>query len=282
MRLDSHQHFWRYNPTDYVWMTDVMDVLRRDYLPEQLAAELNTTGFAGTIAVQARQMVEETEWLLELAARHDLIRGVVGWVDFASEQLDEQLARFSAYPQLKGVRELIHDMPNVRYAVSDAHIAAIGKLAQYGLTYDLLLKPPHLRPAIELVRQFPDQPFVVDHIAKPDIASRSLSPWQEDLRELAKAQNVFCKLSGMVTEARWGDWQAEDFRPYLDVVLEAFGPERLMIGSDWPVCLLSGVYADVMAIVIDYCDALSPSEQDAILGETAVRFYGVNNAVPSK
>jgi L-fuconolactonase len=275
MRLDSHQHFWRYNPTDYIWMDDSMQVLRQDYLPEAIEPKLKSLQLDGTIAVQARQMLVETEWLLELAEQHDFIRGVVGWVDFAADDLDEQLERFAAHKSLKGVRELIHDMQDVDYATSDAHMSGISKLSQYDLTYDLLLKPPHIRPALELVRRFPDQPFVVDHIAKPDIAAGMQSPWEEDIKALARCENVCCKLSGMVTEAAWGEWKPANFRPYLDIILNAFGANRLMIGSDWPVCELSGPYAKVMEIVIDFTENLSSDEQDEILGGTCARFYKV-------
>jgi L-fuconolactonase len=277
MRLDSHQHFWKYNATDYIWMGDKMDVLRRDHLPVELESELNTIGFDGTIAVQARQMVAETEWLLELADRHDFIRGVVGWVDFESDDLEQQLQQYGAHPKLKGVRELIHDMPDVDYATSEVHVRAITKLAGHDLSYDLLLKPPHIRPAIQLVRRFPEQRFVVDHIAKPDIAASVRSPWQTDLEELAWQDNVYCKLSGMVTEARWHDWTPKQFHPYLDVALAAFGPQRLMIGSDWPVCTLCGRYEEVMGIVIEYVERLSADESEAILGATCARFYGVSD-----
>jgi L-fuconolactonase len=275
MRLDGHQHFWIYNADDYVWMNDQMNVLRRDYLPDQLRANLQVIGFDGSIAVQARQMVAETAWLLELADRHSFIRGVVGWVDFESKELDQQLQQYGAHPLFKGVRELVHDMPDVNYASSDLHVRAIEKLARFNLTYDLLLKPPHIRPAIELVRRFPNQPFVVDHIAKPDIAAGMRSPWQQDIESLARFDNVCCKLSGMVTEARWKHWHPEDFRPYLDTMLEAFAPSRLMIGSDWPVCALSGNYEEVMGVVIDYIGSLAADERDAILGGTCARFYGV-------
>jgi len=279
MRIDSHQHFWKYNSHDYVWMTELMDVLRRDYLPDELQRLIQQLGFDGTITVQARQMTSETDWLLELARRHSMIYGVVGWVDFESPLLDEHLERYASNSKFKGVRELIHDMPDVNYSTSTAHVRGISKLARFALTYDLLLKPQHIRSAIELVRQFPDQSFVVDHIAKPEIAARIRSPWQEDIKTLARFGNVCCKLSGMVTEATWNAWLPSDFYPYLDTVLEAFGPNRLMIGSDWPVCALSGDYEDVMGIVIEYAEKLSPEEQLEILGGTCARFYSVEEAV---
>lgn len=278
MRIDAHQHFWVYDPRQYVWITEPMQVLRRDYLPDELAPQLAEAGFDGTVAVQARQMLEETEFLLDLAQHNSFIKGVVGWVDFASPDLDAQLERYSQNPMLKAVRELIHDMPDVDYAVSEVHVEAIAKLAHYGLRYDLLLMPRHLEPATDLVKRFSEQLFVVDHIAKPNIASRMRAPWTHDLAALARFDNVFCKLSGMATEAKWHDWQPADFHPYLDIVTEAFGPQRLMIGSDWPVCTLSGEYGEVMAIVIDYVAKLSRDEQDAILGGTCTRFYGLDEA----
>jgi len=275
MRLDSHQHLWRYNPRDYAWMGEGMESLKRDYLPEDLAPLLEAIGFDGAIAVQARQMAAETEFLLALADEFDFIRGVVGWVDFEADDLDRRLERFAAHPKLKGVRELIHDMPDVDYAVSDVHVAGIARLAAHDLCYDLLLKPPHIRPAMALVDRFPGQPFVVDHIAKPEIAAGRREPWATDITELARREHVCCKLSGMVTEAKWKHWKAADFMPYLETALAAFGPGRLMIGSDWPVCTLSGGYAETMGMVIDFVARLAKSEQAAILGGTCARFYGV-------
>jgi L-fuconolactonase len=275
MRIDAHQHFWRYNATDYTWMSDAMDILRRDHLPHDLEPLLKSIDFDGTIAVQARRLERETDWLLELADAHHVIHGVVGWVDFNSPQLDASLERYAAHPKLKGVREIIHDMPDVDYATCAVHTNAIAKLARHGLTYDLLLKPPHISAAIRLVDQFPNQPFVVDHIAKPDIAAGEIEPWRAAFRELARRDNVCCKLSGMVTEAAWGQWTPATFEPYLNETLEAFGPPRLMIGSDWPVCTLSGSYAATMQVVIDFADSLAPTERDAILGAAAARFYGI-------
>jgi L-fuconolactonase len=278
MRIDSHQHFWSYNDTDYVWMNDAMDALRRDYLPTELSSEIRQIGFDGTIAVQARQMESETAWLLELADAYEFILGVVGWVDFASPRLSETLERLAEFPKLRGVRELIHDMEDLDYATSDVHKAAIARLAPLGLTYDLLLKPPHLHAATVLVNEFPEQPFVVDHLAKPNIAAGQMQPWRQDLERLAQHENVHCKLSGMVTEAQWGNWNAQEFRPYLDVALEAFGSDRLMIGSDWPVCTLSGSYAETMQVVIDFAEELTADERDEVLGENAAHFYGVTLA----
>jgi L-fuconolactonase len=270
MKIDSHQHFWKYNRAHQVWMTDAMAVLRRDYLPDELKPLLQTAGFDGTIAVQARQMIEETEWLLELADQHPLIKGVVGWVDLRSPELRQQLEKVAPHPKLVGVRHVVQDEPDDAFMLRPEFRRGIAMLREYGLTYDLLLFPKHLPVGVKLVEEFPGQPFVLDHIAKPFIREGTLSPWREELRRLAEFPNVFCKLSGLVTEAKWKQWQPRDFEPYLDVVFEAFGPERLMIGSDWPVCTLSGDYAATMNLVKNY---VPERDRDAVLGGTCARFY---------
>jgi L-fuconolactonase len=275
MRLDAHQHFWRYSPTEHTWMTDKMGALKHDFLPTDLEPLLKSIHFDGCIAVQARQSLAETEWLLALAEGHPFITGVVGWVDLQSETLSEQLRRFSRHPKLAGVRHVLHDEPDDHFMLGPQFRRGIAQLREFGLTYDLLLFPKHLPVAAQLVEEFPQQPFVVDHIAKPGIDAGVISPWQEDLRRLAKFPNVFCKLSGMVTEARWKQWRPGDFQRYLDVVVEAFGASRLMIGSDWPVCILAGDYAAVMHIVIDYVKQFPPHTQAAILGENCAGFYGI-------
>lgn len=270
LRLDAHQHFWHFSPDDYGWMDDRMEVIRRDFLPVDLKPLLDDSGFHGCIAVQARQCLEETAWLLELADTHDFIRGVVGWVDLRSDELPDQLERFASHPKLVGVRHVVHDEPEDDFMLGEAFRRGIARLHEHGLTYDLLLFPKHLPVAAELVREFPEQPFVLDHIAKPPIARGELAPWREDLIELAKSPNVFCKLSGMVTETTWHQWQPADFRPYLDAVLDAFGPERVMIGSDWPVCTLSGDYRSTMSIVTGFV------QDERILGDNCARFYGID------
>ena len=278
MRLDAHQHFWRYDPAQHVWMTDTMEALRRDYLPQDLAPLLQATGFEGTIAVQARQSVEETEWLLALADRHPFIRGVVGWVDLRSPDLAAQLERLGANPKLVGVRHVVHDEPDEDFMLRPEFRRGIAGLGPAGLTYDLLLRPAHLKAAIGLADEFKDQPFVLDHIAKPGVGDLSKSLWKQDLLRLAERPNVSCKLSGLVTEADWSAWRPDDFRPALDVVLEAFGADRLMIGSDWPVCTLAADYATTMGVVMDFVHDLKASGQDGILGGNCARFYGVTLA----
>lgn len=276
MRLDSHQHFWTYRPDHQVWMTDEMQVLRRDYLPGELQPLLQSIQFDGTIAVQARQMVGETAWLLELADVHDFIKGVVGWVDLQSPELRSQLETYSGHPKLVGVRHVVHDEPDDHFLLRPEFRRGIAQLREFGLTYDLLLFPKHLPVAVTLVAEFPDQPFVLDHIAKPVIREGQMSPWREDLQRLAQFPNVWCKLSGLVTEATWQQWQPEDFHRYLDIVVAAFGPGRLMIGSDWPVCTLSGTYGDTMKIVTDYIRKLPTEIREGILGGNCARFYGLN------
>lgn len=273
MRVDSHQHFWQYNPVQHVWMTDRMSVLRRDFLPSDLAPLLDAAGFQGTVAVQARQILEETDWLLALSDRYDFIRGVVGWVDLRADDVRDQLQRYVGHPRFKGVRHIVEDEPDVDFLVRPAFRRGIAALAEFGLTYDLLLRPQHIPAALKLVHEFPRQPFVVDHIAKPLIKDRVISPWREGIESLAQCPNVCCKLSGMVTETGWRAWTPEEFSPYLDIVWNAFGADRLMIGSDWPVCTLSGDYQPVVDIVADDLRRRDPRAEENVLGGNCVRFY---------
>ena len=276
MRIDSHQHFWHYSPAEYLWISDRMAVLKHDFLPDDLQPLLQSIHFDGCVAVQARQNLEETRWLLELAEKYEFVNGVVGWVDLCSEKLPQQLQRFASNPKLAGVRHVVQDEPDDEFMLRPEFRRGISRLREFDLTYDLLLFPKHLKPAVQLVREFPEQPFVLDHIAKPMIAESLVSPWQEDLQQLAKLPNVCCKLSGMVTETRWKQWHADDFHRYLDIVFEAFGSARLMIGSDWPVCTLSGDYGPVMQLVIDYVQQFPIEVRTGILGTNCARFYGID------
>jgi len=280
MRIDSHQHFWHYSPAEYPWIGAGMERLARDYLPTDLAPHLAAAGLSGSVAVQARQSLAETRWLLDLAAANPLVRGVVGWVDLRSEGVADELAEFSSDPKFVGVRHVVQDEPDPRFLLGDTLIRGLRHLAPLSLTYDLLLYPHQLPAAAELAALLPEQPFVLDHLAKPrvrDGTAAALEPWRRDLEALARHANVSCKLSGLVTEAAWQGWRRADFAPYLDVALDAFGPDRLMFGSDWPVCLLAAEYADVASLITDFIRPLAPADQEAILGGTAARFYGIDS-----
>jgi len=274
MRLDSHQHFWQYNPDEHVWMNDQMEILKHDYLPKDLEPLLKETGFDGTIAVQARQMFKETEWLLELAGQHEIIKGVVGWVDLCSDKINEQLEKYSKNNKLKGVRHVVQEEPD-DFLLGKAFQNGISQLKMYDLTYDLLVFPRQLSASIKLVEKFPEQLFVIDHIAKPDIKNKVVKGWEKDMKTLAGYSNVYCKLSGMVTETHWHHWSPEEFKVYMDIVINAFGTQRIMVGSDWPVCILSGNYKSVMEITTKYCEQFSKEEQDNMLGINCARFYSL-------
>jgi L-fuconolactonase len=277
MRIDSHQHFWRYSIAEYPWIGAGMERLARDRLPDDLAAVAAAEGIGGTIAVQARQSVEESRWLLALADKHPLVAGVVGWVDLLSETVAEALASLSAHPKFVGVRHVVQDEPDDRFLLGAAFVRGLAQLRQFGLVYDLLLYPRQLPAAVELVARLPDQPFVLDHLAKPGIEAGAMQPWQADIERLATHPNVSCKISGLGTEAAWRGWKRSDFTPYLEVVLDAFGPKRLLFGSDWPVCLLAADYADVVGIADDFLARLSGPEQDAVWGGTATDIYGLTS-----
>jgi L-fuconolactonase len=276
MKIDSHQHYWHFNTADYGWMGENMSVIKRDFLPTDLLPELKSIDFDGSVAVQARQSLEETNWLLQLADEHPHIKGVVGWLDLQSEQAEEQIAAFAKHHKAVGVRHVIHDEEDLDFMLRPAFIRGVQLLEKYDLAYDILIFPTHLTNTIEFVKQFSDkQTFVIDHIAKPLIKDGIVSPWKEDIVALAKFPNVYCKLSGMVTEADWNTWKPENIRPYLDVIMDAFGPERILIGSDWPVCLVAGKYSEVMQVVIDYISTFTEKEQALMLGENAAKAYRI-------
>ncbi len=273
MKIDSHQHFWNYNPDDYGWISDDMEILRKDYLPDRLKTELSSAGFDGSVAVQARQSLEETQWLLNLADKHNFIKGVVGWVDLCSPDVEKQLMHFSANPKLVGVRHVIHDEQDVNFMLRKSFLNGIAFLKKFGLTYDILIFPEHLPNTIQLVSRFPEQIFILDHIAKPPVKDKKTSPWKEDIEKLARFGNVCCKLSGMVTEANVKNWKQEEFIPYLNIVFDAFGTDRLMIGSDWPVCTLGGSYGQILQVVLDYISNFPEQDKKKILGENAIKAY---------
>ena len=275
MQIDAHQHFWTYNAADYPWIGNGMERLADDFLPEDLEAVARPLGFSGSVAVQARQSVAESDWLLQLADATPFLRGVVGWVDLRSPAVSDDLARLADHERFVGVRHVVQDEPDPRFLMGEAFIRGLRELQPLGLTYDLLLFPYQVPAAIELTALLPDQPFVLDHLAKPGIKAGEIEPWRTAFTQLASHPNVCCKLSGLVTEADWAAWQPDDFRRYLDVALESFGPDRLMIGSDWPVCLLAAEYAEAIDIVTTAIASLTPTEQAAIRGDTATRFYGL-------
>ena len=274
MRIDSHQHFWLYDAKEYAWIPK-NSPLAQDHLPPELARKQAPLGLSGSVAVQARQSLEESRWLLELAEHYSTVKGVVGWVDLRSEEAEEQLGRFAKHPKFAGVRHVVQDEPDDNFMLREDFQRGSSKLKQFKLTYDILIYPKQLPAAIRLVRKFPEQKFVLDHIAKPFIRDGTLSPWKEQIRELALASNVWCKVSGMVTEAKRHAWKREDFRPYLDVVLAAFGTDKLMFGSDWPVCLLSGSYEEVFGIVENYVHGFPAAVREKVLGGNCAEFYGL-------
>jgi L-fuconolactonase len=275
MKIDTHQHFWSYNDRDYVWMSGAMGKLRKDHLPKDLLPLIRAAGIDATIAVQARQCFEESTWLLELADAYPFIHGVVGWTDLCSEAVVDQLEQLAKHPKLRGVRHVLHDEPDDEFMLRKTFLNGLRQLKRFGLTYDLLLFPRHLPIACNLVKMFPHQLFVLDHIAKPPVRVGKMEPWATGFNRLAEFPNVYCKISGLVTEGDWNFWRAQDFEPYLDVVLNTFGPQRLMIGSDWPVCTLAADYGSVIDLEVDYIAKLSVDEQRAILQENPTKFYSL-------
>ena len=277
MVVDSHHHFWRYSSAEYGWIDDSMAAIRRDFLPADLQREIAAAGVDAVVSVQARQSVEETRWLLDFAAHNPFIAGVVGWVPLVSPTVAADLAQLAAHPKLVAVRHVLQDEPDPRFMLRADFQAGIRALRAYNLTYDILIYDRHLPQTIEFVDQHPAQPFVVDHMAKPSIKQGLIEPWERGMRELARRPHVCCKLSGMVTEIGRPHWSIADLRPYVDVVLEAFGPERVLFGSDWPVCLVACGYARWMEIVQELIAPLSSGARAAILGENVRRVYRLRN-----
>ena len=272
MRVDSHHHFWRYNSREYGWIDDRMAVLRRDFLPGDLAPLLRDSGIDATVAVQARQSMEETGWLLDLAGQNDWVAGVVGWAPLIHSAIEETLERLAQNPKLKGVRHLLQGEPDEYMAREDFN-AGVAKLSRYGLTYDLLVLERQLPAAIAFVDRHPNQPIVLDHLAKPLIAAQQLDPWRANIRELARRPHLRCKLSGMVTEADFDHWTIDDLRPYVETAIEAFGPDRMLFGSDWAVSTVASSYGLWVDTVQQSIAELSESERAGIFGGNAVNFY---------
>jgi len=271
-RIDAHQHFWRFNAVEYAWIDDPMAALRRDFLPGDLRPLLEAAGFDGCVAVQTRQSVEETAFLLRLADAHPFVVGVVGWVDLQSADVERQLEAAARHPKLVGIRHIVQAEPD-GFTRGPAFRRGIAALQHFGLAYDILIYARQLPEAIELAAAFPEQRFVLDHLGKPDIRGHGFDPWRTNLDRIAALPNVWAKLSGLVTEADWHRWTPETLQPYVAAAVDAFGANRLMIGSDWPVCTVAGDYATVMQIVRDAIDDRPAAERDAIFGGTACRFW---------
>lgn len=272
-RIDAHQHFWNYDAETYGWINEEMKELRRDFMPLHLKKLLDQEDITGCVAVQADQSESETRFLLNLESKYSFIKGVVGWLDIAADNFPKKLEHYSRNPALKGIRHVIQDEPDDRFLLRPDFLRGIQILSDYNLTYDLLIYERQLPAAIEFVSHFPGQPFVLDHIGKPRIKAGVKDPWEEGVRELAQHDNIYCKVSGLVTEAHWRNWTTDDLKPYLDIVFDAFGAERLMFGSDWPVCTLAAGYNEVVALLMEYANTFTNEEQAMIMGGNAQKFY---------
>jgi L-fuconolactonase len=276
MNIDAHNHFWKYDLQRHGWIDEAMEVIRKDFLPDEFSEILQVNGFDGSVAIQADQSEAETHFLLELAKQHPNILGVVGWVDLRAKDVEGRLRYFSEFDKLVGFRHIVQDEPDPAFMLDPDFQKGLSLLKNHDFTYDVLIFPTQMESAYKTISMHPDQKFVIDHLAKPDIKNGILEPWSSWIRKIAAYDNVTCKLSGLVTEAVWQSWNHEDFYPYLDVVMEAFGTSRVMFGSDWPVCLLSGDYQEVFGIVSSYLKEFSKDEKEQIFGLNAASFYGIS------
>jgi L-fuconolactonase len=280
MRIDAHQHFWRYSADEYGWIDESMAALRRDVLPSESGREMTRAGFDGCVAVQARQTLQETEFLLALADEYPEILGVVGWIDLQADDVRLQIARFARHPRLVGFRHIVQSEADDRFLLRPAFCRGIAELEAADLAYDILIYRRHLPVAAEFVAGFPRMRFVLDHLAKPEIKNGEIDGWRRDLQAIARFPNVFAKLSGLVTEADRRRWRPAQIAPYLEVAFECFGADRLMIGSDWPVCTVAADYATTVGVVVDYVSRLSAAEREAVLGGNARRFWRLDETGP--
>jgi L-fuconolactonase len=274
MKIDAHQHFWKYDQVKHAWIDDEMKIIRRDFPPNDLSPLLQAAQIDGTVAVQADETWRETEYLLDLASQYPWIKAVVGWVDVGNPKLEDFLDIASETPKLKGFREVLQSR-KPDYMLRSEFIKGIHQLGKRGFTYDILIFPEHLDASLDLVSKCPDQPFVIDHLAKPKIKTGEWKEWRKKMALLAERELVYCKLSGMITEADLKKWTYEDILPYMEIALELFGPQKLMYGSDWPVCLVAGEYERVWEAINRFAEALSAGEKERILGGTAQKFYGI-------
>ena len=274
-RIDAHQHFWQYDATRDSWITEEMAVIQQDFLPEDLRPLLQQNDFDGSVVVQSDQSEIENEFHLMNADEFDFIRGIVGWVDLQSKNIEERLDYYSSFKKMKGFRHVLQGKQDRALMLKPAFKNGIKKLRKYGFTYDLLIYPDQLEYVIDLVAAFPDQKFVIDHIAKPNIKDGEITEWENKMRALGRFDNLYCKISGMVTEANWKGWKPENFAPYMDVVVQSFGANRVMFGSDWPVCLVAASYEEVIEIVAGYFAAFSEDERERFFGLNATEFYNL-------
>lgn len=274
--IDAHQHFWKFDPVRDSWIDADMAVLQKDFLPNDLMLHLQENNFEGSVVVQSAQSEEENLFQLDNAARHNFIKGVVGWVDLQATNVEERLTYYSSFNMMKGFRHVLQGEQQRDLMLSPGFMNGISKLQQFGFTYDVLIFPDQLQYIQQLIALFPDQKFVIDHLAKPAIRDKNIQDWKKGIEAIALYENVYCKISGMVTEADWQHWKQEDFIPYLDVVVNAFGKKRIMYGSDWPVCNVAGGYEKMFSIVKKYFSSFSEEEQQLFFGENAIRFYNLD------
>jgi L-fuconolactonase len=274
-KIDAHQHFWIFDPVRDSWINDDMSVIQRDFLPGDLEPVLQANGIDGCVAVQADQSEMQNDFLLDLADYNPFIKGIVGWVDLRAENVEERLEYYSTFGAMKGFRHVLQGEEDRALMLKPAFKNGISKLSKYGFTYDILIFPDQLQYVSEFVSAFPDTRFVIDHIAKPYIKDKKIDDWAEDIRKVAQHENLYCKVSGMITEADWKNHKPADFIPYMDVVFEAFGADRLMFGSDWPVCQVAANYTEMKSIVEQYTIALSATEQANFWGDNAIKFYNL-------
>ncbi len=275
LRIDSHQHFWKFDPVRDSWINDEMSVIQKDFLPDDLKPILEENGFDGCVTVQSDQTEIENEFQLGNAANHDFIKGIVGWVDLRSSWVEERLDHYSQFKKIKGFRHVLQGEKDRAFMLQPSFMKGTGLLKKYNFTYDILIFPDQLKHTVEFVKSFPDQPFVIDHIAKPYIKDNKIEEWKKDIEDVARYENVYCKISGMMTEADWKQWKPQDFIPYINTVVEAFGVNRIMYGSDWPVCLVAGSYENAVNIVKDHFSSFTKNEQELFFGSNAIKFYNL-------
>ncbi len=275
LKIDSHQHFWKFDPVRDSWIDESMSVIQRDFFPEDLEPVLKANGIDGCVIVQSDQSEAENHFQITNADKHEFIKGVVGWVNLSAPNIEERLAYFTRFKKLKGFRHVLQGEPQRDFMLNPEFLNGISLLNKYNFTYDILVFPDQLKFAKQFAEKFPEHRFVIDHIAKPFIKDNIIEGWKEDMEAIAEHKNVYCKISGMVTEAKWDGWKKSDFYPYMDVVANAFGTDRVMFGSDWPVCLVAAQYGEVLDIVKDYFSGYSDAEKEKVFGGNAIEFYSL-------